>query len=174
VIVGIGHRSCIMLIVVGCLAALAACAGGRVTDGVYRDAGNRYTLRLPAGAWLPQPLEGAVVAFRAPSLRAGLGLAVECERPEPGELRHVARHLFWGLTNRQIRESGPVSLRGAVGRRSRLVGRLDGQRVEAEGVTVRHGGCLYDFVYVAPPEAFERGRADFEAFLAGFTPLAGP
>jgi len=174
VIVGIGHRSGIVLIVAGCLAALVACAGGRVTDGVYRDAKDRYTLRLPGGEWRPQPLEGAVVAFRAPSLRAGLGLIVECERPEQGELRHVARHLFWGLTNRQLRESGPANLRGAVGRRARLTGRLDGEPVEAEGVTVRHDGCLYDFAYVAPPETFERGRADFEAFLAGFTPLAGP
>lgn len=169
-----GNRWSVVLAVAGLLAGLAACAAGRVADGVYRDAGGRFSVRLPAEGWLPQPVEGAALAFRSPALQAGLGLLVECETPEPGALPWVARHLFWGVQDRRIRERAPLVLRGAAGLRTRLTGRLDGAPVEVEGVTVRHGGCLFDFAYVAPPAAFERGRADFEAFLAGFTPLARP
>jgi hypothetical protein len=163
----------VWLALLGLLALLPACAGGRVVDGVYRDAGNRYTVRLPAAEWIPRPVEGTVLAFRSPDGRAAIGLAVECRTPERGELPWVSRHLFWGLTDRKILERAAVSLQGAEGFRSRLTARLDGEVVAIDGVTVRRGGCLYDFAYVAPPAGFEQGRAVFEAFLAGWTPLPG-
>lgn len=156
----------------GMLGLFAGCATGRLVDGMYRDPGIGYEVRVPAAPWVVAPLDGAVLSFQAPDLRAAMALDVECKEPEEGELLWVARHLFFGLRNKRVQEREAVRLQAAEGIRSRLLATLDGQAVEVEGVTARRGGCLYDFVYVAPPSNFARGRPDFETFVNSWTPLA--
>jgi hypothetical protein len=84
----------------------------------------------------------------------------------------VARHLFFGLQDMQIRGREAVRLHGAAAVQTRVRARLDDRPVEVEGVTFRRAGCLYDFIYVAPPAAFPQGRVDFESFVQSWTPLA--
>jgi hypothetical protein len=139
---------------------------------MYRDSGDGYEVRVPPAPWVLSPLDGAVLSFKAPTLRAGMAMDVECSEPEEGELPWVARHLFFGLKHKRIEEQTAVHLHGTEGVRSRLQATLDGQPVEVEGVTARRGKCLYDFVYVAPPTDFASGRPDFEAFVNSWTPLA--
>ena len=49
-----------------------------------------------------------------------------------------------------------------------LRGSLDGTPVAVEAIVVKGDHCVYDFLYVAPPEAFESGREDFHAFVESF------
>ena len=65
-------------------------------------------------------------------------------------------------------------LQGVPGLWTRLSATLDELPVEVEGITLRHAGCLLDFVYVAPPAAFPGGRSDFETFVDSWTPLSKP
>jgi hypothetical protein len=51
---------------------------------------------------------------------------------------------------------------------------LDNRPVVVDGITVRRGECLYDFVYVAPPEHFEDGQRDFNAFVQSWSPAPKP
>ena len=37
-----------------------------------------------------------------------------------------------------------------------------------EAVVLKDARCVYDFVYVAPVDAFEAGRGDFQAFVESF------
>jgi hypothetical protein len=141
---------------------------------MYLDSENRYQIRLPAAPWTPISLDGATLAFRQPALQAAIALNAECPSSEAGELPWVARHLFFGLREKRIQGREPVSLHGAEGVRTWLVAELDGAPVVVEGVTARRGGCLYDFMYVAPPATFARGRFDFQTFVESWTPLPGP
>jgi hypothetical protein len=156
------------------LLTVSACAVGTVRDGVYHDPRRRFTVRVPAGRWEPLTLDGAALSFRAPDLNAGMGLRVDCDRPEPGPVSSVARHLFFGLQDKQVETRERVAVPGADGVRTRLRARLDDRPVIVDGVTLRHGECLYDFVYVAPPQRFEEGRADFDAFFRSWTLVLGP
>jgi hypothetical protein len=156
------------------LLLLSACAAGPIGEGMYRDPRDRFTIQRPPTRWQPLPVEGAAFAFRSPELAAVIGLRVDCSNPEPGPLPAVARHLFFGLSQAEIETREPVVLSGASGMRTRLRARLDDRPVEVDGITVRLQGCLYDFMYVAPPDRFERGRADFDAFVASWTPRAAP
>jgi hypothetical protein len=152
----------------------AGCATGRIVDGTYHDSAHGYEVRLPPAPWVLASLDGAVLSFKAPALRAAMAMDVECKDPEEGELPWVARHLFFGLRDTRVQERVAVRLRGVEGLRSRLLATLDGLAVEVEGVTARRGGCLYDFMYSAPPAEFPRGRPDFEAFVNSWIPLTQP
>jgi hypothetical protein len=152
----------------------SACAAGSVHEGTFRDPHDRFTVRLPLAPWETASLDGAVLAFRSPEIDAGIGLRADCNSPEPGPLPSVARHLFFGLSDKRIDARESVTLSGAAGVRTRLHARLDGRPVEVEGVTVRRGACLYDFLYVAPPERFAEGRPDFDAFVQSWSPMPGP
>ena len=153
---------------------LAGCATGRIVDGMYRDSAYGYEVRLPTAPWVLVSLDGATLSFKAPVLGAAMAMDVECKDPEEGELPWVARHLFFGLRDTRVQERVAFRLHGVEGFRSRLLATLDGLAVEVEGVTARRGGCLYDFMYSAPPAEFPRGRPDFEAFVNSWTPLTQP
>jgi hypothetical protein len=156
------------------LLATAACAAGSIRDGIYRDGRDRFTVRLPPARWQLVSLDGATLAFRAADLDAGIGLRTDCDSPEPGPLPWVARHLFFGLANTRIDANERLTRAGATLVRTRLHGRLDGRPVDVDAVTMRSASCLYDFMYVAPPERFEEGRTDFDAFVQSWSPGPTP
>ncbi|RPJ54534.1 MAG: hypothetical protein EHM24_31655 [Acidobacteria bacterium] len=156
------------------LSAISACAVGSIREGVYRDPHDRFTVRVPPDRWQPASLDGATLAFRAPELDAGMALLVECDSPEPGRLPSVARHLFFGLADKRIDHRETVPLADAKGVRTRLRARLDDRPVEVDGITIRRGECLYDFLYVAPPDRFDDGRPDFDTFVKSWTPVTKP
>lgn len=160
-------------ILLGIVSLAAGCATGRIIGETYRDPEAGFQVRLPPAGWQPRSLDGATLSFAAPELRAGMALRVDCRTAEPGELPWVARHLFFGLQNTQAQGRETVRLHDATAVKTRLRAWLDDQPVEVEGVTFRRAGCLYDFIYVAPPGVFPQGRADFEAFVQSWTPLAG-
>lgn len=160
-------------ILLGIVSLAAGCATGRIVGETYRDPEAGFQVRLPPAGWQPRTLDGATLSFVAPELRAGMALRVDCRTAEPGELPWVARHLFFGLQNTQVQGRETIRLHDATAVRTRLRARQDDQPVEVEGVTFRRAGCLYDFIYVAPPAPFPQGRADFEAFVQSWTPLAG-
>jgi hypothetical protein len=156
------------------LLLLSACAAGPHGEGPYRDPRDRFTIQRPPARWQPLSVEGAALAFRSPELAAAIGLRVDCGTPEPGPLPAVARHLFFGLSQAEIETREPITLSGASGMRTHLRARLDDRPVEVDSVTVRFQGCLYDFMYVAPPDRFERGRTDFDVFVQSWTPRTAP
>jgi len=159
-------------ILLGIVSLVAGCATRRIVGETYRDPENGFQVRLPPAVWQLRSLDGAALSFASPELRAGMALRVDCRTPEPGEFPWVARHLFFGLQDKHIQGRETLRLHDAIAELTRLRARLDDQPVEVEGVTVRRVGCLYDFIYVAPPAAFPQGRADFEAFVQSWTPLA--
>lgn len=155
----------------GMVALAAGCATGRIVGDTYRDSGAGFQVRLPRGGWQLRSLDGAALTFAWPERRAGMALRVDCYSPEAGPLRWVARHLFFGLQEARILGQETLRLHGGAAAAIRLRARLDERPVEVEGVTFRRSGCLYDFIYVAPPATFPQGRADFETFVQSWTPL---
>lgn len=156
------------------LLLLSACAAGPHGEGLYRDPRDRFTIQRPPARWQPFSVEGAALAFRSPELAAAIGLHMDCGSPEAGPLPAVARHLFFGLSQAEIETREPMALSGASGMRTHLRARLDDRPVEVDGVTIRLQGCLYDFMYAAPPDRFEGGRADFDAFVESWAPRIAP
>ncbi len=153
---------------------LGGCAAGRVIDGFYLDSQKGYQVRLPVSPWTSEPLEGAVLAYRAPNLRAGMALGAQCRPTPSSDWPWAAQHLLFGLRDTRTKDRESFQLHGAEALRTHLTARLEQVPVEVEAVSVRHAGCQYDFLYVAPPASFPQGRQDFQAFVESWTPLPKP
>jgi hypothetical protein len=149
----------------------AGCATDGIVDGVYRDFTHDFQVGVPKG-WSRLDLSDATLAYRDEGLRAAMALRAGCDNTETGPLPWVARHLYLGLKNTRILRQQDVRLHGAEGVRIRLQATLDGVLVEVEGVTLQHHGCLFDFMYVAPPGNFARGLPTFDTFVNSWAPLA--
>ncbi|HEX8953495.1 MAG TPA: hypothetical protein VF945_16680, partial [Polyangia bacterium] len=63
-------------------------------------------------------------------------------------------------------ETVPLDRREAL--RTRVTAKLDGVPMTLELYVVKRDGCIFDLSYAAPPDAFERGAADFRRFVDGF------
>ncbi len=103
-----------------------------------------------------------------------MALAVECRAVSSDEWPWVTRHVFFGLRGTRVESREPLRLQGAEAIRTHLTAKQDQTPVEVEGMSVRHAGCRYDFLYVAPPATFTQGHADFQAFVDSWTPLPKP
>jgi hypothetical protein len=77
----------------------------------------------------------------------------------------LMRHLLFGLKERRVLERSEVEMNGHPAERALFEGTTDEGPVRGEAYVVKRAGCVYDLLYVAPPESFEAGRADFGRFV---------
>jgi hypothetical protein len=82
----------------------------------------------------------------------------------------LARHLAMGLRERVEIERGEVPVNGRVASHRLLEGRMgrSDARVRVESYTVKGERCVYDLLYVAPPDVFDGTRPDFQRFVESF------
>jgi hypothetical protein len=89
----------------------------------------------------------------------------EAQRP----LDVLARHLTFGLTKRDVVESGTATVDGREAAHTVVRGVAEGREVTVEALVLRARRCVHDFLYVAPTGAFDSGRPVFRAVVESFT-----
>ena len=151
---------------------LTGCGGGRFLNGAYLDEAKGFRVALPQG-WERVQVEGADLALRPPGGGATLAVAASCPPAEEGEAAVLARHLFFGLRQRELLRQEPVNVDGTVGLQTLLSATLNGAPVLVQSVVIRRGKCLYDLLGVARPEAASGGAAAFGDLLRGWQFLQG-
>ncbi len=62
----------------------------------------------------------------------------------------------------------PIPFDGREALHGRLTAKLDGVPMGYDLFVLRKDGCIYDFVYVAPPARVAEGVPGFEHFVQGF------
>jgi hypothetical protein len=150
------------------LLLIAGCAASRIESGVFHS-DKGYQVTLPAEGWRVDPDGQADLTLRRGEPQGGMLTTATCEgaavsRPAP----ILARHLLFGLVHRAVVESAPVEVAGRPGVRSVVRGERDGHEVQVAAVVLKDERCVYDFLYVAPVDAFAAGKAEFDAFVQSF------
>lgn len=153
---------------------LGGCAGrGRVL--ARRSEGHYATGSPRSEGWQPVPAGGADQAWWNGALGGSIYTDSNCgSRFEDGKLSTLADRLFQGLTSTEevMEETFQLDARDAM-----LVvrkGRLDGVWIQVGAVVVNKDRCTYDMVYVASPERWAAGDADFRAVYMGFRTGSSP
>lgn len=160
---------------VRCVAVLAAtvtlftAAGcsGRYRSGVYESRYTRYVIDEPAGSWSRIRRTGVNVAFGHPS-GAGIYVDDSCRRYDDAPLHVLANHLFFGFTQVEVESTEDMEIDGRAAYRRVVRGRMDGVPVRVAATVMKKDDCVYDFVYVAAPGAFESGLAEYERVVRSF------
>ena len=150
--------------------ALGACAGRRIVDGVYH-APSGYRVTVPGPAWEVAADSRADLELRHRTAPAGMVANAVCD---PAVARRgwdvLGQHLLIGLRDRAMLEANEAPVNGRVASHRLLEGRMQqtDERVRVESYTLKGDRCVYDLLFVAPPEAFDAWRGDFERFVHSF------
>jgi hypothetical protein len=178
------NRECgIGLVLKGLLAVFllsgVACSAGRIEGGVFYSA-KGYRVAIPGQAWQVVADGGGDLELRriepkgggpegGRGMNAGILVNATCEGNAPRRtLPVLARHLTFGIEDRQLLERDEAAIGGRTAFRSLIRGRLDGAPVQVEAYVMKDERCVYDFLYVAPPEEFAAGVGEFRAFVGSF------
>lgn len=155
------------------LLAAAGCTADRIERGVFHSQ-KGYEVSLPPASWQVSGSSDADLELRRATPPGGMLADATCgERVARRDPERLVRHLTFGLKRRADVRTEPITVNGLTGARSMLRGTLDGAEVGVEAVSLKDDRCVYDFLYVAPVDAFEGGRADFRAFVESLAVAAG-
>ena len=143
---------------------VVGCAGARIEGGVFR--GRTYQVELPAG-WQAVPDGRADLALSRQDAPGGMLANATCQGREPARpLEVLTRHLLFGLKERQILERAEIQVNGQPAERTVFEGKsAEDGRVQGEAYVIKAADCVYDLLYVSPPQYFEQGRPDFDRFV---------
>jgi len=85
----------------------------------------------------------------------------------------LTNHLLIGATEREFEIQKVEPFDGREALHTRLGAKWDGVAMKMDVWVLSKDGCVYDFVYLAPPETFSGGTPEFERFVRGFRTLRG-
>jgi hypothetical protein len=145
--------------------AAGGCAHGGVREGVYHAPKDRYHFRLPPGTWDRLDMHGVDLALTSPDRGSSILASTLCGRYARARSDTLSRDLFLGMVGLRILENEPVKLPAGEAQRIRVEGRVSGTPVRAEAYTFRRPPCIFDFVYLAAPDRFERGTGAFREMM---------
>ena len=147
---------------------LGACAG-RGQALARRSEGHYATGAPRTEGWQAVPPGGADQAWWNGALGASIYTDSNCgSRFEDGKLSTLADRLFLGLTSTEVVMEETFALDGRDAVLKVQKGRLDGVWVQVGAVVINKDRCTFDMVYVASPERWAQGDADFRAVYQGF------
>lgn len=157
------------LLLAAALSVLPACSAGLQGDTFRGDGYAFHIGALPEG-WQRIEATHASLAFRDD--RDGGTVVINGRCKVDGEdvpLAALTQHLFLRFTEREILEQTVVPFDRREAMRTVLTAKLDGVPMKFDVWVLKKDGCVYDFAYMASPAHFERGAAEFERFVRGFS-----
>jgi hypothetical protein len=148
---------------------LVACShAASLEAGVLRKGDLTVHLGPVPAEWRPVQIPGADLAWRDDAHGASALFDVRCEgRDRDAPLGVLTEHLIMGTTERDFtsQETVPLDRREAL--HTLMRAKLDGVPMQYDIYVMKKDGCVYDVVYVAPPDQYAGGAADFERFARG-------
>ena len=167
-----GYAAALLACVACVLAVVTGVGCAHVSASLEDDVFHKGDLRVQVGpvpaSWRRVDVGSADLAFRDDARSGSTLLDVRCGlRDDDAPLSALTEHLIMGTTERAFdtEEVVPFDRREAM--HSVLRAKLDGVPMQYDIYVMKKDGCLYDLVYVAPPDRFAGGAADFERFALG-------
>jgi hypothetical protein len=148
------------------LSAASCAREASIRDGVFDKGDVALRFEQIPPEWRTIPISGADLAFRDDRHRGSVLIDVRCgERDGDAPLSVLTEHLIMGTTERSIETQATIPFDGREAMRTTLDAKLDGVPMRYDIYVMKKDGCVYDLVYVAPPEPFVAGEPAFERFV---------
>jgi hypothetical protein len=173
-LLGIGLASLAGFSSLAGLAGLAGCGGTqkKFENGVFQDGRVSFRVPAPPPSWQRIELTDASLAFRDDSRGATILVSGRCGgKDDDTPLPALLNHLVMGTTERDFVKEETIPFDAREARHAILRAKLDGVLRAYDIFVLKKDGCVYDFVYVAPPARFAEATGEFEGFVSGFRAL---
>lgn len=160
------HRTALVVLFAG---GLASACGAPFDGTVYR--GADFAFRVPArpATWQPLEAEGTGLAFRDPDASATVAVSARCGKDaDDVPLTSLTQHLFIQFTERDATTEEVVPFDGREAQHTVMSAKLDGVPKKFDVWVMKKDGCVYDLIFVAPPDRFDGGVGAFRTFVSGF------
>lgn len=157
-----------------CLAGVASGCGSAFDGRTYH--GEGFTFRVPPApaSWERLQVSDAALAFEDRTSGATIGVNGRCDRDgEDVPLKALTQHLFIQFTDRDVHTQEVVPFDGREAMRSDVTAKLDGVPRRLAVWVLKKDKCVYDLMYLGPPERFESGVETFDAWAKGFSASRG-
>jgi hypothetical protein len=157
---------------------LTACGGskgkGSFDGSIYRNGPIAFQVPSAPAEWKRVDVDDAALAFRDDTHGASVLLNARClSADDRTPLVALTNHLLIGATERVYVSQAAEPFDGREALHTKLKAKWDGVPMMLDVFVLSKDGCVYDFVYLAPPESFDEGAASFERFVRGFRTLKG-
>lgn len=155
----------------GLLVTLVLCGCGHTEplhDGMLEKGDTRIRLGPVPAEWRPIHVDGADVAYRDEARQGSTLFDVRCNaRDDDAPLSVLTEHLIMGTTEREFDSQETIPFDGREALHTLMRAKLDGVPMQYDIYVMKKNGCVYDLVYVAPPDRFSQGAPAFDAFARG-------
>ncbi|MEO6419937.1 MAG: hypothetical protein ABIP39_11045 [Polyangiaceae bacterium] len=159
------------LAVVAFFASVVGCGGTqeRFDGAAFRDGKISFRVNTVPSSWERIDVTDASLAFRDASHDGSVLVNGRCgERSiDDTPLSALTGHLVMGTTEREFEVETVVPLDSREALHTKMKAKLDGVQMAYDIFVLKKDGCVYDFVYVAPPDR-TGGSTEFERFVMGF------
>jgi hypothetical protein len=157
--------------VLALLAVFSGCTPVPAFDGtVFRKDGVAFRVPPRPSDWRAIRVDEASLAFRDDPRDASILVNGRCG-VEDAPLLALTNQLIMGTTEREVEAQDTLPFDGREALHTRMRAKLDGVPMLYDIYVLKKDGCVYDFVYVAPPPLAEAGLAAFERFVSDFHTL---
>ncbi|MEL6344663.1 MAG: hypothetical protein AAFV53_16220 [Myxococcota bacterium] len=139
------------------------------TRNMASETEGNFLLGRPSTAWERQPAGGADYAWVNAAQMSTIYADSNCKRHfQDARLPDLLTHLTAGIAKGPPVREEQMTLDQRAALMRVYNGVLDGVPVRMGAVVINKDECTYDVVYVAPPNRFEEGWADFVTVMSGF------
>ena len=142
-------------------------------DGrVYHGDGFSFSVAQTPAEWQPISVTSAALAYEERDFGGQVLVNARCDRDgDDASLRSLTQHLFLRFTQREAISEQVVPFDGREALRTEVTAKLDGVSRSFLVWVLKKDRCVYDLLYVAPPDQYAVGAQRFDAWARQFSAL---
>jgi hypothetical protein len=152
------------------LAAIVACgaSGPSFEAGVFRAPNVAFHVGEVPADWHRVNVDDSALGFRD-GRGSSILVSGRCDlKADDVPLVALTNQLIMGTTDRETVKEEVIPFDRREARHTVMKAKLDGVPLVWDLYVMKKNGCVYDMVYVAPPDHFDEGSAAFEKFATQF------
>lgn len=108
------------------------------------------------------------VAFQSTKTAAVISINSSCRlgaEADHGDLRTLSNQLTYGISDVSHRAEQNLTVQAVPALQTSLQGRMNGNEIALKAIVLKRNSCVYDLLYMAPPQHFADNEQDFDRFV---------
>lgn len=144
------------------------CSTIKIKEGVFFPLHEKYTVNMPGKGWEPVKVGKEDIALWHKQHHAMITVISSDIENKGFSLEMLNRHLFIGIDDRKIISKENVLVDNQSALHTVLEGEMDNNKLKIDSYVIRVGDKVYDLVYWAPSDSFDKVKGDFENMIRSF------